>query len=184
MKQEKIKSIAKCVLGVLGVAGVLTIAAVAPNSVQMLKMFGLKDKKYKTKSVYSSLKRMQSQRLIEITEKDDQTAIRITEKGKKKFLSFNFETMIIPIPKKWDGKWRIIGFDIPEKKKQAREALRNKMRELGFITLQKSLFVLPYDCKKEVEFIGEFFGVGKYIVYIEASFINNREYYKEQFNLI
>jgi len=50
MEREKIKSIAKCVLGVLGVAGVLTIAAVAPNSVQMLKMFGLKNKRYKTKS--------------------------------------------------------------------------------------------------------------------------------------
>ena len=69
MQKEKIKSIARCVLAVLGVAGVLTIAAVAPNSVQMLKMFGLKDKRYKTKSVYSSLKRMQNQRLIEITEK-------------------------------------------------------------------------------------------------------------------
>ena len=32
------------------------------------------------------------------------------------------------------------------------------MRELGFIALQKSLFVLPYDCKKEIEFIGEFLG--------------------------
>ena len=184
MEREKIKSIAKCVLGVLGVAGVLTIAAIAPNSVQMLKMFGLKDKRYKTKSVYSSLRRMQSQRLIEITDQDDgQTIISITEKGKKRFLSYNFETMTILSPKKWDGKWRIVGFDIPEKKKAAREALRKKIRELGFMTLQKSLFVLPYDCKKEIEFIGEFFGVGKCIVYAEASFINNQEYYKERFNL-
>ena len=183
MEREKIKSIAKCVLGVLGVAGVLTIAAVAPNSVQMLKMFGLKDKRYKAKSVYSSLRRMQYQRLIEITEKGGQTIIGITEKGRKKFLSFNFETMTIFAPKKWDGKWRIVGFDIPEKKKQAREALRNKMRELGFRTLQKSLFIFPYGCKKEIEFIGEFFGVNKHIVYIEAIFINNQEYYKEQFNL-
>jgi len=183
MEREKIKSIAKCVMGVLGVAGVLTIAAVAPNSVQMLKMFGLKDKRYKTKSVYSSLRRMQNQRLIEITERDGQTIISITEKGKKRFLSYNFETMTIFAPKKWDGKWRIVGFDIPEKKKSAREALRKKIRELGFMTLQKSLFVLPYDCKKEIEFIGEFFGVGKCIVYAEASFINNQEYYKERFNL-
>lgn len=183
MQKEKIKSIARCVIGVLGVVGVLTIVAVAPNSVQMLKMFGLKDKRYKTKSVYSSLKRMQNQRLIEITEKGDQTIISITDKGKKKFLSYNIETMAIFAPKKWDGKWRIVGFDIPEKKKQAREALRNKMRELGFIALQKSLFVLPYDCKKEIEFIGEFFGVNKHIIYAEAGFINNQEYYKEQFCL-
>ena len=184
MQKEKIKSIARCVLAVLGVAGVLTIAAVAPNSVQMLKMFGLKDKRYKTRSVYSSLKRMQSRRLIEITENDGQTTIRITENGRKRLLNYNFETMTVPAPKKWDGKWRIVGFDIPEKKKQAREALRNKMRELGFMVLQKSLFVLPYDCKKEIEFIGEFFGVNKHIVYAEASFISNQEYYKEQFGLV
>ena len=183
MQKEKIKSIARCVLAVLGVAGVLTIAAVAPNSVQMLKMFGLKDKRYKTRSVYSSLKRMQSRRLIEITENDGQTTIRITENGRKRLLNYNFETMTVPAPKKWDGKWRIVGFDIPEKKKQAREALRNKMRELGFMVLQKSLFVLPYDCKKEIEFIGEFFGVNKHIIYAEASFISNQEYYKEQLGL-
>src|SRR3989344_6137536 len=183
MEREKIKSIAKCVMGVLGVAGVLTIAAIAPNSVQMLKMFGLKNKRYKSRSVYSSIRRMQKQRLVEITEQDGQTIISITDKGKKRFLSYNFETMTILAPKKWDGKWRIVGFDLPEKKKAAREALRKKMRELGFMTLQKSLLVLPYDCKKEIEFIGEFFGVGKCIVYAEASFINNQEYYKERFNL-
>ena len=116
MQKEKIKSIARCVLAVLGVAGVLTIAAVAPNSVQMLKMFGLKDKRYKTRSVYSSLKRMQSRRLIEITENDGQTTIRITENGRKRLLNYNFETMTVPAPKKWDGKWRIVGFDIPEKR--------------------------------------------------------------------
>ena len=59
---------------------------------------------------------MQNQRLIEITEKGDQTTVSITEKGKKKFLSFNFETMTVPIPKKWDGKWRIVGFDIRKRK--------------------------------------------------------------------
>ena len=116
MQKEKIKSIARCVLAVLGVAGVLTIAAVAPNSVQMLKMFGLKDKRYKTRSVYSSLKRMQNRRLIEITENDGQTTIRITENGRKRLLNYNFETMTVPAPKKWDGKWRIVGFDIPEKR--------------------------------------------------------------------
>ena len=45
--------------------------------------------------------------------------------------------MTVSIPKKWDGKWRIVGFDIPEKKKTSKRSSKKKMRELGFITLQK-----------------------------------------------
>lgn len=183
---NKSKTIAKCVLAVLGVGGLLTAAAVAPNSLQMLKMFGLGGANYQRKSVYNALRRLQKQRLVEIIEQGEKTIIKITEAGKKKLLLYNFEEMEIKKPRKWDGKWRIVGFDIPEKKKWAREALRNKIRELGFMTLQKSFFVFPYDCRKEIEFIGEVFEVYKHIVYIEAMSINNKIYegfLKEQFGL-
>ena len=43
---------------------------------------------------------MQNRRLIEITENDGQTTIRITENGRKRLLNYNFETMTVPAPKK------------------------------------------------------------------------------------
>lgn len=180
-------SISRVILGAVGFAGVMTIVALAPNSVQMLALFGLNRKKVKTRSVYAALKRMERNRLIQIKEEADQTRITITENGKKRLLSFNFREMQIQKPKKWDGRWRMVGFDIPEKRKAAREALRRKMKDLGFVTLQKSFFVYPFDCKKEIEFIGEIFKVGKHIIFIEASSINSKHhenYLKEQFGLL
>ena len=184
--KPELKSIANYILAAVGIAGLLTVAAIAPNSLQMLKVFGLDKKSYKKKSVYNALGRLQKQRLVEITEKGDETMIKITEAGKKRLLVYNLEEIQIEKPKKWDSRWRIIGFDVPEDKKRAREALRKKMRELGFIYLQKSFFVHPYDCRKEIEFVGEFFGIHKHILYVEAVAINNKiyeDYLKEQFGL-
>jgi len=184
---KKEPSISRIMLGTIGLAGLLTMVAIAPNSLQILELFGLNKKRHKTRSAYAALKRMQRQRIIEIKEKEDKTEIIVTEAGKKRLLSYNFDEMRIKNPKKWDGKWRIVGFDIPEKKKAAREALRGKMRELGFITLQKSFFVHLFDCKKEIEFIGEVFGVRENIVFIEATSLNSKHYenyLKEQFCLL
>lgn len=56
---------------------------------------------------------------------------------------------------KWDGKWRIIVFDILEDKRQIRDLLRNRLKWLGFKELQKSVWIFPYDVKKEMEQILE-----------------------------
>lgn len=180
----KSSTITKCILATIGFAGIMTIVAIAPNSLQMLELFGLGRKRYKTASVYATLKRLQRKRLVEIIEKEDKTIIRITEEGKKRLLEYSFEDMEIKKPKKWDGKWRIIGFDIPEKYKRAREALRAKLINLGFTRLQKSLFVYPYQCKDEIEFVSEFFQVYKYTTFIEANYITNENYLKVRFGII
>src|SRR3990167_2211250 len=64
---------------------------------------------------------------------------------------------------KWDKKWRVVIFDIPEKSRMARDALRRKLKELEFRELQKSVFVHPYECKKEIDFIIEFFNLRHYV---------------------
>lgn len=52
--------------------------------------------------------------------------------------------------KKWDGKWRVIIFDIPELNKRDRDFLRRELRWIGFAELQKSVWVFPYDMEKEI----------------------------------
>lgn len=48
----------------------------------------------------------------------------------------------------WDGKWRIVIFDIPEKQRKLRHVLRMKLREWQFKPWQKSVWV----SKKAIEF--------------------------------
>lgn len=177
-------TIAKIVLSVLAVGGVITIAAIAPNSLQMLKMFGLGKKRYKSQSVYRTLKRMEKQNTIEIIkETDDKTTISITKDGKKKMIEYNIDDMKIEKPKKWDGKWRIISFDIPEKQKTAREALRMKLKDFDFYHLQKSLFACPFPCRDEIDFVSEVFKIRKHITYFETSNITNELAMRKYFNL-
>ncbi|TSD01174.1 MAG: phenylacetic acid degradation operon negative regulatory protein [Parcubacteria group bacterium Athens0714_25] len=178
------KTISKCILATIGIAGIFTIAAIAPNSFQMLELFGLSKKKYKPKSVGRALNRMKKQKLIEIKkEKNDKITIQITERGKKRLLEYNIDELQIKIPEKWDGKWRIVSFDIPEKRKKAREAFREKLRDLGFYPFQKSLFIFPFACSDEIDFISEIFEIKKHIVYFETSNINNKYKIKRYFNL-
>src|SRR3989344_3419862 len=58
---------------------------------------------------------------------------RLTAKGKERFLQHQFNILALPRAKRWDGKWRIVLFDIPEPKKKIRDSLRRKLKALGFL---------------------------------------------------
>ena len=106
----------------------------------------------------------------------------LSAKGKSKALTYQFQTIRIP-KQKWDKKWRLVAFDIPEDYKKARDALRRKLRQLGFQELQKSVFILPYECHKEIEFIVEFFGVHKYVRYGVLESIDNSAKLRKSFRI-
>jgi DNA-binding transcriptional regulator PaaX len=50
-----------------------------------------------------------------------------------------------------DGVWKIVIFDIPERKRQTRTVLRAKLEQLNFKLWQSSIWVSPYILDKEVE---------------------------------
>lgn len=123
-------------------------------------------------------------RLVDFKENSDgSTTVVLTEAGEKKALRYKIEELKIP-QQKWDGKWRLVVFDIPEKHKKAREALRDKLKDLDFYQLQKSVWVSPFDCKDIIDFIVEFFGVRFHVRYIEANFISNEAELKLRFNIV
>jgi DNA-binding transcriptional regulator PaaX len=184
MKKVKTLTIAKYILMAVGMAGLLTVAIIAPNSIQMLKLFGIGKRQYKPRSIYQTLKRLERQKFIETREKNSKTFISITTNGKKRLLEYEFDNMTIKKPAKWDKKWRVIAFDIPESKRTARAALRKKLFDLGFKKLQRSVFIYPYSCKNEIDFVGEFFGVQQYISFIEADYISNDNYFRKEFGLV
>lgn len=43
----------------------------------------------------------------------------------------------------WDGRWRLVLFDVPETAKQRRESLRRTLRRCGFGYLQNSAWISP-----------------------------------------
>lgn len=110
------------------------------------------------------LREFKHERLVDFRdEKDGCVSIIINELGEKLALRYQPEQINIKTPARWDKKWRIVIFDIPERFKKAREALREKLKDLGFIELQKSAWVFPYPCDEEIKFLAEFFEVGQHV---------------------
>ena len=57
------------------------------------------------------------------------------------------------VSKKWDGKWRIVAFDIPERLQHLRRNVRRVLKRAGFIKLQHSVWVFPHECEEIVALI-------------------------------
>ncbi|MGB9743250.1 MAG: CRISPR-associated endonuclease Cas2 [Minisyncoccales bacterium] len=181
---KQTKEITKKVLLALAGGAFLTLAMVAPGVLIAAKPLVEEWKKYDQRRLRAALKRMRKQRIIEFKEtKNGETIIKITKKGEEKVLKYKFQDLVIPKPKKWDKIWRIVIFDIPNKKKLAREVLREKLKELGFYKIQKSVFVYPYECENEIEFIKAIFNIQPYILLIRAKEIDNEEFLRRYFNL-
>lgn len=106
----------------------------------------------------------------------------LSRDGKRRALTYNIDNMVIST-RSWDKVWRIVIFDIPERLKKVRDTLRHQLKRLGFIELQRSVFVLPYECKDQIEYITEFHSARRYIRYIEARHIDNELDLEHKFNL-
>ena len=140
-------------------------------------------KRYDKATTYSTFYRLKGQGLVKFKKEKDKTLVKITEKGKKRVLKYNLDTLKIKKPKKWDRKWRIVIFDIPNKKRLARNVLRNKLKELGFYPLQKSVFVFPYECKNEIDFIKRVYEITPYVKFIVGDSIEGGEKILKYYNL-
>ena len=119
----------------------------------------------------------------EIENSDGSITMVLTDKGRKKAITFNIDNMEIKRPNKWDKKWRLVIFDIPEKKRGARDALRETLKRLGFYELQKSVFVFPYQCQSELDFVIEFFDIRPYVRVAMVVSLDNELHLREIFNI-
>ncbi|MDO8522998.1 MAG: CRISPR-associated endonuclease Cas2 [bacterium] len=113
----------------------------------------------------------------------EETRVVLTEKGKLRAMQFSIDDLKIKTPARWDKKWRVVMFDVPEKNRQARDALRSKLRELGFYELQKSVFIFPYECKDETDFIIEIFDIRRHVRYGILESVTNEAELLRHFDL-
>ncbi len=107
----------------------------------------------------------------------------LTPKGEKKLKNIFIDEVVIKAPRKWDGKWRLVMYDLPIRFKKARNAFRWKLKDLGFFQFQKSAWIYPYTCEGEILFVADFFGVRKHIEILEVDKILDDKKLKAHFGL-
>lgn len=180
-KNEKFLGVSKIILVSLLAVGIVTLAAAAPGALRIfqpfLKRHREKDIK-KTKRILSALK---SRNLINVDFTPEGWVITLTEKGKERALKCYLKALSLKY-KKWDGKWRLVIFDIPTKLNRKRDALREFLKHMGFKELQKSIYISPYPCWEEIEAILEYLQLKPYVKFFEANFFEE-ELLKKRFNL-
>ncbi len=123
-------------------------------------------------------------RLVEAKENSDGTfTLILSKEGSKKALTYDLSRMKIERPTAWDKFWRIISSDIPEDKKVVRDALRERFIKLGCYELHDSVFIYPFDCFKEIEYLAELYDVRKYMRFVLATYIDIEPQLKKFFQI-
>ena len=138
--------------------GVLTLSLIAPVSGAMLVKnfirYYFRNKKFQKYRFLNDLKNLQSRELVSYKEEGRGVVkITLTKNGREKILRYQIDEIKIKKPARWDGQWRLIMFDIPHYKRIARDAFRTKLKNLEFYPIQKSVFITPYPCENEIDFI-------------------------------
>ncbi len=172
------KSLTKEVLFMAAVGPILLSSFFLPNAAQILKPLIKWRKnwgKIDRRRIQDAVNRLNQKRLIELVEKDNKLYIKITANGKNLIKNFDYDNLELPKLKTWDRKWRLVIFDIPEKKRKERLALSKKLKDIGFYPIQKSVFIYPYDCCNEIDFICEFLLISRYVNYCVVESLDKRE---------
>jgi hypothetical protein len=115
--------------------------------------------------------------------KDNNGKLSLTPKGKLLLLRYQTKECVINKPKKWDGKWRVIAFDVWESRRSVRNFLRKMLQNLGFVKLQASLWVYPYDCEEIIELLRTDLKIFSAICYMVVEKIDRDEWLRKYFNL-
>ncbi|MFA7244109.1 MAG: CRISPR-associated endonuclease Cas2 [Patescibacteria group bacterium] len=118
---------------------------------------------------------------IESFTRDKEKYLEITPRGInhiKKIMTFDIRVKRSEI---WDRKWRVVIFDIPEKMRDERDIFRKAIKNAGFIQIQKSVHVYPFECTREISELSERLGVSENVVIMISEIFQGEQNIIEEF---
>lgn len=169
-KRARRGQLERIVLSSLALAGIAGLTLAAPNTLRLLKHIDnnwilKRDPVRRLREVAHRLKR---KRFVEWVNEDGKTRMRINAAGKRYLENLIVSGQPLQKPKRWDGKWRLVIFDIPEKRRGIRNKVRETVSGFGFARLQDSVWVYPYDCEEVIALLKNDLRVSRDMRYIIA----------------
>ena len=160
----------KVALGLLAVGGAMVVIALAPGIGAALKMIDPNPRKAMDK-LERAMRRLSKDGSIEA---GPGKRYRLTTFGTRKLARLQFNDLSFTKPKRpWDGRWRLVCFDIPETEQYVRRLFQSKLSELGFYRLQNSVFVYPYECGDFLALANRAFELQDHVRLVLAEKIDN-----------
>lgn len=175
-KRNQLRSI---VLQTVQVAGIIGMTAIAPNVVGAMGKLGLLPSPRQEAVVNRAAVRLVKLGLL----KWEHSKLRLTQKGERELRRLTLDESARARPRKWDKKWRVLIFDIPEKRKSLRIRLRRMLQTLGFERLQDSVWAYPYDCEDLIALLKADFRVGDDVRYLIVDSIERDQALRTHFGL-
>lgn len=178
MGKRKESSVAiDTLLKMLAMGTITGAALVAPNAVQILEkplaaLLKNLDEKEKARQLSKLRSYLKTRGYVR---GDYDHGIIITKKAMDRLAKRKFADLSINTSEKWDNKWRLVMFDVPEEKSHARVALTQKLKSLGFQILQLSVWIHPYECREEIYLVAKRYNVESYVTYIITDHIDHEE---------
>jgi len=183
-KIRRLQNFQKGLLAAAAIGGVVLIAATIPNAAQLLRfMPGYKKGARFNHQAKTALGRLAAKGLITFEERNGKRYARVTEAGKKVLELESLREGSVKKPKRWDGRWRVVLFDIPERRRGVRNQLRLFMSEYGFVRLQDSVWIYPYDCEDLIALAKANFRIGVNVLYMIVEKLEHDKHLREHFAL-
>lgn len=135
--------------------------------------------------VRKSLEKLESKEIIDLDEKDGEIFVKIKDKDNLTIIKYSTKALLNfkRKTKKWNKRWFLVFFDVPETQKNKRDYLRRFLIYIGFYQYQKSIYIFPYECENEIKLIKKIVEGAKYIKYIIAEKIEDEKLVKSFFKM-
>ncbi|OGG57877.1 CRISPR-associated endonuclease Cas2 [Candidatus Kaiserbacteria bacterium RIFCSPHIGHO2_01_FULL_55_17] len=181
-KQRQKRNIQNAVLTAVGVAGVLAVAMIAPNIFKALpRVAGDKYRMgYRAKTTVG---RLAQKGLVRFVQRSGIRYVEITDKGRRVLFLTEAKNIHQQKWRRWDKRFRLVMFDVPQYRRDTRDKLRAYMREYGFLRVQDSVWVYPYDCEELIALLKAELRVGKDVLYAIVESMENDGWIKRHFGL-
>mgnify|MGYP001573547223 CR=1 FL=1 len=173
-------------LRTLAVAGVVSIALIAPKMTSLLKHLDrpAKNRAQLYRRIAQGISRLERDGLVTVTGEYAKRRVKITDRGRALMSKIEFGEYVIPEPAFWDGKWRVLIFDINERRRRVRDQLRRLLDGAGFVRIQDSVWIYPYPCDEFVSLVRAHLksGVGEMRIFV-AEALESDKVLREHFRI-
>ena len=183
-KIRRLQAFQQGLLAAVAVGGIVVIAATIPNAARLLRyMPGYKKGARFNHQAKTALGRLAAKGLVTFEERNGKRYARITETGEQLLALESMREASMQKQKRWDSRWRVVLFDIPERRRGVRNRLRLFMQEYGFVRLQDSVWIYPYDCEDLIALAKADFRIGADVLYMIVERLERDKHLREHFKL-
>src|SRR3989344_2277658 len=176
-QRAKRRNLKQGILKVVQTAALVGAFIAAPGLPVALHKLGLIPKNYHPGTLQRARRRLIEQGLI----RSENGLLRLTEKGVR---AFTLQSATINLKKgrrRWDERWRVLIFDVPEYRRKVRDKMRRMLVAMGFLPLQRSVWVYPYDCEDVIVLLKADLRIGKDMLYLIVDELENDKWLRKEF---